>query len=413
MVRPLGFLVCSLILLVVLTGCGSENALPTETAIPTESSLPPETTAPPETTMATEPSDPTRDILSRMSLREKVGQLFLVRPDALVSEQKPEDINNSKSVGVTALTDEMAAMLSEYPVGGIAMFAKNITSPKQIEKFTDTLQNASSLPLFMAIDEEGGTVARLANHKAFNLPQYKSVASVGVSDNPDDAWKMGSTIGAYLAEYGFNMDFAPVADVNTNPDNPVIKNRAFSSNGKTAAQMANAMAEGLRSQGIIATFKHFPGHGDTAEDSHNRLAVSYKLLEELMDCELLPFLEADSGDCIMVGHIAQPEVTGDMTPASLSHTLVTGLLKEALGFDGLVITDSLSMDAITDVYTPGDAAVSALQAGCHILLLPENMTEAFEAVVAAVEDGTLSMEWLDETVIRILEFKIQHGILKY
>lgn len=351
-------------------------------------------------------------LLSRMTLREKVGQLFIVRPDALDPDQSTAQILDSSAEGVTVLTDEIRQMLEQYPVGGIALFGKNITSPEQITALNEAFQESSTIALFLCVDEEGGTVSRLANHTGFDLPKYKNAATVGQTGDASQAYAMGSTIGSYLAEYGFNLDFAPVADVNTNPDNPIIGNRAFSSQPQTAAQMAGAMADGLNTQGVLAVFKHFPGHGDTAEDSHLSLAVSYKTAAEMLECEWLPFLEADNGDLIMVGHIAVPEITGDDTPATLSYTLVTEILKGDLGFQGLVITDALEMGGITQQYSSGEAAVAALLAGCDILLMPEDLAEAFEAVVSAVEDGTLSNQWLDSTVRRILECKQQSGILQ-
>ena len=248
--------------------------------------------------------------------------------------------------------ERYAQALQQYPVGGICQFGKNIESPSQLARFNKELQDASATPLFITVDEEGGLIARLANSDAFTLPRYASAAAVGASGDPEDARAMGQTIGAYLKEYGFNMDFAPDADVNTNPDNPIIGTRAFSSDAATAAEMAAAAADGLRTGGILPTLKHFPGHGDTAEDSHTALAVTYKTLDELQACELLPFA-ADTGlHAVMVGHIAAPNVTGDGTPATLSPQLVA-LIPDAE--NTLIVTDSLAMDAITAAYTPGEA----------------------------------------------------------
>lgn len=302
----------------------------------------------------------------------------------------------------------MRQTLQDYPVGGIIQFGKNIVSPDQITAFNEALQSASDIPLFLCVDEEGGLVARLANHKAFDLPTYKNAASI---QTEDDAHEMGATIGAYLAEYGFTLDFAPVADVNTNPDNPIIGTRAFSSDPQTAATLASAMASGLREAGICAVFKHFPGHGDTAEDSHSGIAVSYKTAAEMRECEWIPFVTAGSTDCVMVGHIATPAITGDLTPATLSHTIVTEILKEELGFSGLVVTDSLAMGAITESYTAGEAALAALEAGCDLLLMPNGLTEAFDAIVSAVENGSYSEDALNATVLRILRFKQAHSLI--
>lgn len=394
----------------LLSGCAAETfSTEVETIPPTETIVP---IQPAETEIATapatEPVDPVARILSEMTLREKVGQLFIVRPDALDMTLSQAEIADSNADGVTGLTDAMTATLAEYPVGGIALFSKNITSPAQITAFNQALQNASKIPLFIAVDEEGGDVARLANHRAFDLPQYANTASV---KDEAGALDRGSTIGGYLKEYGFNMDFAPVADVNTNPNNPIIGTRAFSDRAATAAELANTMAEGLNQQGVIAVFKHFPGHGDTAEDSHSGIAIIYKTAEEMAECEWLPFEEACSGDFIMVGHIAAPEITGDLAPATMSHKMVTEILKEQLGFSGLVITDSLEMGAITDAFSPGEAALTALEAGCDVLLMPNGLQEAFDAVVSAVEDGSFPQAQLDEAVARILRFKQTHGLL--
>lgn len=395
-------ILCLILLGAILVGCHYSAAPETapEPALETSPVTVPETTVPP-TEESTLPPDPIQVLLDGMTLREKVGQLFIVRPDALTGDGIPP----------IQMTDALDARLSEYPVGGVVLFADNIQSPEQLAAFLEGLQAASSTPLFLCVDEEGGTVARLAGNSAFGLPRYRSAAAVGASGNPEDALEMGRTIGGYLKKYGFNMDFAPVADVNTNPHNPVIGSRAFSSDPDIAAAMAGAMAEGLEQAGIIPVFKHFPGHGDTAQDSHSDLAVTRKTREALESCEWLPFLEADSGDLIMVGHIAVPEITGNNTPATLSYSVVTEILKGELGFEGLVITDALEMGGITQQYSSGEAAVAALLAGCDILLMPEDLPEAFDAVIASVEDGRLSMKWLDETVYRIIAFKSVQGIL--
>ena len=359
--------------------------------------------APAETAAAAAPTPTPAPVTADMlTLEQKVGQLFIVRPDALDLTLSQETINDAHADGVTAVTNEMRKTLQQYPVGGICQFGKNIESPSQLARFNADLQAASATPLLIAVDEEGGLIARLANSAAFNLPRYASAAAVGASGDPADAREMGQTIGSYLKTYGFNMDFAPDADVNTNPDNPIIGERAFSSDAANAAQMAAAAADGLRENGILPTLKHFPGHGDTAEDSHTDLAVTYKTREELENCELLPFA-ADTGlHAVMVGHIAAPNVTGDMTPATLSPTLI-GMIPDAE--NALIVTDSLAMDAITAAYTPGEAAVLAIQAGCDVLLMPNSLPEAYAAVLDAVQNGTISEARLDQSVNKILHYK--------
>lgn len=380
----------TVLLAAALTACASAPAdtLPAATPVPTPTDTPAAETTPADA----------------LTLEQKVGQLFIIRPDALDLTLSQDIINDAKADGVTELTDAMRDTLQTYPVGGICQFGKNITDPEQIAKFNADLQAASAAPLFIAVDEEGGAVARLANHPAFDLPRYESAAAVGASGDTEDARAMGRTIGAYLQAYGFNMDFAPDADVNTNPDNPIIGTRAFSSDAETAARMAAAAADGLRQNGILPTLKHFPGHGDTAEDSHTALAVTYKTRDELESFELLPFAVDTGLHAVMVGHIAAPNVTGDMIPASLSPELIAMI---PAGENTLIVTDSLAMDAIAAAYTPGEAAVLAIQAGCDVLLMPNSLPEAYDAVLAAVQNGTISQERLDQSVNKILLYKQQ------
>ena len=275
----------------VLCACGAQPTgqsavtLPMNTERPVVADLPADEAGPtPEPTPAAETTLTAADL----TLEEKVGQLFIIRPDSLDLTLPQEQIDDAKADGVTELTDAMRDALQKYPVGGVCQFGKNIVDPEQITAFNAALQEASDIPLFISVDEEGGAVARLANKDTFDLPRYESAAAVG-AEGADAACAMGQTIGGYLRTYGFNMDFAPDADVNTNPDNPIIGTRAFSSDAADAADCAAAMARGLAGEGILPTFKHFPGHGDTAEDSHTGLAYSYRTVEELTACELLPF----------------------------------------------------------------------------------------------------------------------------
>ena len=407
-------LICIFCLLaLIISGCAS-NSLPEMTA-PSDC----ETFLSEETQPATEAVLPTETepvlseaerLLSQMTLREKVGQLFIARIDALDPNRSLTLIQDTVNAGVTYLSAEIVDYYASYPIGGVIHFAGNIVDPQQITEFNRQLADMASIPLFIGVDEEGGMVARLAKNANFDVPKFYSA---GYTENSyDAAFSRGQAIGGYLAEYGFNLDFAPVADVNTNPHNTVIGKRAFSTDPVTAAVLVGAFRDGLAEKGIIATFKHFPGHGDTYEDSHYGLAVSYKTAEDMALCEWLPFQEATDGDFIMTGHIAAPNITGDQLPATFSHQMITEILKGQLGFSGLVVTDSMHMGAITDEYSSADAAILALQAGCDIILMPENLVEAFDGVVAAVEDGRLSEQWLDETVLRILEFKHMHNMMK-
>ena len=393
----------------LLSGCAAGGStLETEEAAesPMLTEAPATEPAAPETTEAqeTEPTlSPGEEILSAMTLREKVGQLFIVRPDAL-------DLTPEGDADVTSLTPEMEETLKEYPVGGFVQFGKNIENPEQILSFNYSLYEACPIAPFLAVDEEGGLVARLAKKDSFNLPKFESAAAVG-AEGPEAALQMGRTIGAYVSQYGFNMDFAPVADTFTNPQNTVIGTRAFSSDPRQAAACARAMADGLIENHILPVFKHFPGHGDTVEDSHEKLPVVHKTVEELMDCEWIPFLEAGPEDCMMSAHIALPEVTGNMIPATMNRAIIQDCLREKLGYAGLVITDAMEMAAIAETYSSGEAALMALQAGCDIVLMPPSLPEAFEAVAAAAEDGSFPMEELDARVLKILTVKLRHQII--
>lgn len=359
-------------------------------------------------TATPEPTPEPVSEIDLLSLEEKVGQLFILRPESLVLSSNHNSSDEQNSEGITEVTDEVANTIKEYSVGGVCLFGQNISTPTQLKNFTSDLQNASEIPMFITVDEEGGIVARLANNKQFNLPKYKSATAVASSGNADDAKKMGQTIGKYLYEYGFNMNFAPDADVNTNPNNPVIGTRAFSSDAEEAATMVKAAAEGFRENDILPTLKHFPGHGDTAEDSHSALAVTNKTLEELQKCEFLPF-ESDEGmHCVMVGHIAAPKVTGNHTPATLSEELIDMIPDKE---NTLIITDSLSMQAITDTYSSGEAAVSAFSAGCDMLLMPVDFLAAYNAILEAVQEGVISEERLDESVSKILNYK--HSVIEF
>ena len=345
-------------------------------------------------------------LLSQLSTEEKVGQLFIVRPDQLDMSIDPD--YSSGSATVQYITDDMAQVLKDYHIGGVIIFSGNLRSPDQLYEMTADIDSASRILPFISVDEEGGTVARIASSrsKGFNVKRYSSAAAVGSSGDPDEAWYMGYEIGAYLSDLGFNLDFAPVADVNTNPRNPVIGNRAFSRDPYTASEMVCAFIEGMHEYGVLTCTKHFPGHGDTSSDTHSGYVAVYKTWDELQDSELIPFVDSfDKTDLVMVAHITLPNITDDGLPASLSYELVTEKLRNELGYEGLVITDALAMGAIAKNYSPSETALLAFKAGCDLLLDPGNLPESYEAILGAVSSGEIPMERLDESVIRILKAK--------
>ncbi len=340
-------------------------------------------------------------IIAAMTNEEKAAQLFMVTPEALTG------------VGtVTAAGSQTAACYQEIPVGGLIYMQGNIQSYSQTQDMLKSMKAISleriGLPVFMAADEEGGSVLRIGG-RIEGIPCIQDMYSLGTGQEPQDAYDAGQTIAGYMKELGFNVDLAPVADVWTNPSNTVIGDRSFSSDPSIAAVMVGAEVRGLQENGISATLKHFPGHGDTAQDSHTGSAVSYKTAEELRNCELMPFRAGiDAGaDFVMTGHISLPNVTGDDVPATLSHMITTELLREEMGYDGIIITDAMNMGAITGRWSSGDAAVRAILAGADIVLAPADFSTAYHAVLDAVSNGTISMERVDESLRRIISLKLE------
>lgn len=352
-------------------------------------------------------------LLASMTVREKVGQMLLIRPESLHPNLSPAQINDLHKFGATAVDLQMAATLADYPVGGIVLFGKNIQSPTQLTSFTDELQGNSVIPLFIGVDEEGGSVSRIANSAGFKVPKYTSMQAIGQTGDPENARKVGLTIGSYLKKYGVNLDFAPVADVNTNPDNIVIGNRSFGNDPNMVATMVTAAVAGLHEAGVMSCLKHFPGHGDTAADTHSEAVFINKSWDELRNCELIPFVAgiAAQTDMIMIAHITAENVTYDQLPATLSPEMLTGKLRIELGYQGVIITDSMFMGAITKHYRSGDAAVAAVLAGTDIVLMPEDFREAFDSICEAVSNGTISEARIDESVQRILSLKERYGLL--
>ncbi len=383
---------------------------PAPTPTPAPEPTPSPTPAPtPESTPTPEPvpePSPAERRLAEMTLDEKIGQLFLIELAGLRA------VPGEGPFSHTVLTDRMRAALEQYPVGGVVIFKENLASPNQLRALLADLRDTLPTTPFLAVDEEGGRVSRLANAGGFGVPNVGPMGEIGASGDPRRAYDACFTIGGCLAEYGFNLNFAPVADVDSNPANPVIGDRAFSGDPALAAKMVPAALDGLHAAGVMGCLKHFPGHGDTADDSHAGPVSLSKTWEELLDCELVPFMAAlDRTDMVMAAHITLPNVTDDGLPASLSRQVLTDRLRGELGYDGVIVTDSLAMKAVANDWSSGEAAVLALRAGADLLLMPNDLPEAFAAVKAAVEDGTVSPERLDESVLRILTLKERYGLL--
>lgn len=340
------------------------------------------------------------EIIKDMTLREKVGQLFIIRPESLCDELDGKY--------ATSLTDQMRESYENYPAGGFALFGRNIVNEEQLISFNEDLNSLKYNPL-LCIDEEGGEVSRLSNHPEINVDEIPNMQDIAATMDAYEAYKVGDNIGYYLNRFGFDVDFAPVADVNTNPDNPIIGVRAFGDDPVVAGAMVAAVIDGLHNNNIGSCIKHFPGHGDTQTDTHLGYAETLKTWEEMKNCEMIPFVAGmnSSTDMIMTAHIAAPNVTGSDEPASLSYTLLTQKLRGELRYDGIIITDALEMKAITSMYSSSEAAVKCILAGADIVLMPENYKEAFDGVVEAVENGTISEERLEESLKRVLKLKLR------
>lgn len=353
------------------------------------------------------------ELLDKLTTEQKVGQLFFVRPEALDPNRTPEEAEDPAGPGITQADPALQNTLQQYPVGGFVLFGKNLESPDQLSQLMDTLSRNAAVPLLFSVEEEGGTATQVAGRPGFSIPTLESLADIGATGDPAQAKAAGLTLGGYLKDLGFQLDLAPVADVHTGDGTALLGERAFLGSPEQAAMMISATVEGFHQAGMACTLKHFPGHGDTAQDSHYGYASSDKTWEEMRTCELYPFQAgiAAGADAVMVSHITTPNATSDGLPASLSYEMITEKLRGELRFQRLVVTDSLAMEAITDSYSAAEASLMAFQAGADVLLMPADLGEAYDALLAAVQDGTISQERLDESVLRILQLKENYGLI--
>lgn len=335
--------------------------------------------------------------LSELTLEQKVGQLFNIRVENLIGS----------TTAATQETSELTAAFAQYPCGGFTLFAANIKDPDQLLVFTKYLHGLGSYPL-LCIDEEGGTVARIGRNANFHVQTFSSMGDIGASGSLPAAFNAGSAIGSYLFQYGLDVDLAPVADVNSNPNNPVIGKRSFSSDPDVAADMSSQFLLGLKHEKVEGCLKHFPGHGDTSTDTHTGFADTQKTWEEMLACEMIPFKKGiqNGAKMVMTAHIACPKLNnGSEVPSTLSSVVLQDKLRGELGFKGVIITDAMEMGAITQNYTVEDAAVLAIQAGADIVLCPGNYPAVYNYVLSAVRNGNLSEARVDESVTRILALK--------
>ena len=354
------------------------------------------------------PTDEVEAQLAKMTLREKVGQMFYVRMETLDTTIHWSTYAELQENPVLEVNQTMRDVNERYPVGGLILYAWNIDTESQLATLISQIRSLNGQPL-LCIDEEGGRVSRIANNPNFDVKKYESMSAIGATGDPANAYECGNTIGTYLHRYGFDIDFAPVADVNTNPENVIIGARAFSDDPAVAAPMVTNYLQGLKDAGVTGCIKHFPGHGDTKADTHFGYASTQKTWAEMMDCEMVTFKAGIQWGCqlIMTAHIGTPKITGSDVPSTMSPIILQDKLRGELGYQNIIITDGMEMGAITQQYTSAEAAVGSIQAGVDIVLGPKNLIEAFDAVIAAVNDGTISEERINQSVRRILKLKMK------
>lgn len=332
--------------------------------------------------------------VSKMDLEEKIGQMIFA--------------------GVSGTTMDTGAqkLINQLHVGGIIFYKNNFENPTQTVELVNQIkaENSSNTPLFLGVDQEGGRVIRLPGALT-NFPPNKQIGEV---NNPEFSYKIGRLLGYELKEFGLNLDFAPVLDINSNPNNPVIGDRSFGNNLEIVSKLGIETMKGIQSQKVIPTIKHFPGHGDTSVDSHLELPIVNKTLKELMKLELIPFKRAmdEGAEVVMVAHMLIPKLDKN-NPASMSKVVMTDVLRKQLGFSGVIITDDMTMGAIVEHFDIGKAAVESVKAGSDIILVGhgyDNVDKIQSALKSAIEKGEISQQRINESVERIIKLKRKYGI---
>ncbi|GAA4518469.1 beta-N-acetylhexosaminidase [Nonomuraea ferruginea] len=403
------------LLAVALTACGGGAADVAPAAKPPASEASPATEAagrPAEPT-ATEPTatgsraapaaDPVKRALAGMSVREKVGQLFM----PVVYGTAADTVSGENQARYGAQTPEK--VVAKYHLGGVILFPANVKSVGQVVGLTNGLQKSTDLPLLIGTDQENGLVSRMSAV----MTRFPGAARIGATGKPSVAREVAQATGEELRALGVNLDFAPVADVNIDPKNPVIGERAYGNRPGEVAKMVGAAVKGFEAAGVAATAKHFPGHGDTRIDSHTGLPVIKHTRAQWERLDAPPFKAAIAAgvDAIMTAHIVFPKLDPSGDPATLSKPILTGLLRKELGFKGVISTDALNMAGARVKYDDGEVAVRAVLAGADLLLMPNDLPKQYQAVLKAVESGRVSKARLDESVTRLLTLKKERGLL--
>ncbi len=330
------------------------------------------------------------EVISNLTLEEKIAQMLII------------------SINETKMSEKLISELKS--VGGVILFSKNITTYDNTVNFIKDIKSTAKIPMFISVDEEGGTVQRLTSLKDIELKSIPSMFSVGKKNDEELSYNIGKLLAERLRAFGFNMDFAPVADVIDNEDNKVIGTRSFSTDANVVSNMAFNVYRGLIDNKVIGVYKHFPGHGYAKSDSHLGLPVIDKTKEELLNLDLVPYKTAiENGlDIVMVAHLSLPKITNDNTPSSLSKVIVTDLLRNELHFNGVVITDGLNMKALTKNYSEKEIYERAINAGVDILLMPVSSKTAIEKIKTSISEGAIDENRINESVKRILKLKYKY-----
>lgn len=339
--------------------------------------------------------DPIEEQVKNMTLEEKIGQMVIIGLDGYIMD------------------DNTRKMIEDDRVGGFILFGENVKISDQLLALVNSLKSTNSknkLPLFISVDQEGGRVNRMPGEFK-NFPANQTIGKV---NNGDFSYEVGSILGEEIKAFGFNMDFAPVLDINSNPKNLVIGDRSFGTNAEVVSKLGIQTMKGIQTSGVIPVVKHFPGHGDTSVDSHIGLPSVDNDMSRLKSFELVPFNDAikNGADAVMVAHILMNKIDSQ-NPASLSKTIITDLLRDQLNFKGVVITDDMTMGAIVKNYTISDAAIKSVNAGSDIVLVchgHDNEVAVIDALKKAVEDGTIPEERINESIYRILKLKDKYKL---
>lgn len=331
--------------------------------------------------------------INNMTLEEKIAQMIVIY---YISDEYDNLLSN---------------VIQNVNPGGFILLKENITNNNQLLEFIRKMQEDSKIPMFITIDQEGGTVQRLHKKNDIKVETIPDMKTIGDTKDYNKAYEIGKQIGKDLYKYGINMNFAPVIDIYSNSDNTLMETRSFGNNPDIVSNMGIEVARGLIEEQIIPVYKHFPGHGDTSVDSHYDLPILNKTYDELLDFELIPFIKAIENDAkaIMVGHIATPKITNDNTPASLSKIMITDILRERLGFDGIVITDALNMASLTKNYTQKEIIIKAINAGANMLLMPGSSKQTISIIKEAIEQKEIEEKLITNSTKKILELKFSNN----